>query len=143
MAQTVVIEGLPEFRRALKKYAPEVAKEFNKESRAVAVRITTVARENASWSRRIPGAIKPSVTAKGVGVRVVKKIAPHGGLYERGGSGDRSGSFRHPVFGNRDVWVTSPTRPFLRPAVEANRDEAMAAMLRAIENAKTKVGLHG
>src|SRR5688572_29464423 len=118
--------------RALKKYAPEVNSEFRRNVRAVASRIASSAKSKASWSTRIPGAIAPSVTTKGVGVRLSKKKAPHGGLYERGGQG-RSNSVRHTLFGNRNFWFETPTRPFLQPAVEENRDQALEDMMRAVE----------
>lgn len=136
----VVIEGLPEFLRALKRFAPEVRKEFNKQARAVASAIASTAKQNANWSRRIPGAIGTSVTGRGVGVRLSKSKAPHGAMYERGTKGG-AGVVRRPLFGNRQFWFSTPTRPFLEPAVEAHREEATESMLEAIEAAKRGVGL--
>lgn len=137
----VQFEGLPEFRRALKKYAPEVSKEMNGRFRLIAGEIAIVAKAFAGWSDRIPRAIAPTVTSRFIGVRVSKKRAPHGGLYERGNKGSRSATFRHPVFGNRGIWRTEPVRPFLAPAVEAMRPKAIPAAFAAIEEARRKVGL--
>lgn len=141
MAQAhIVIEGLPEFLRALKRYVPEVHKEFRARARAIAASIANDAKGRAAWSRRIPGAISPTVTSRVIGVRVSKKKAPHGGLYERGSKG-RPTTVRHPLFGNRNFWFDEPTRPFLAPAVEAQRDESIAAMFAALEDAKRGAGL--
>lgn len=83
------------------------------------------ARRRASWSTRIPRAIRVSTTfsgrTPGVSVVVNKNKAPHGRPFEHGGG---PGEFRHPVFGNRQVWVSQKARPFLYPALVAKGDEA-------------------
>lgn len=141
MAQVSIrIEGLPEFLRGLKQYAPEVRKLFLKRARSIAAAIADDARGRASWSRRIPGAIGPVVQAGRIGVRVNKKRAPHGPLYELGSKGN-TGIVRHPLFGNRKFWYSEPARPFLAPAVEAKRDEMVRQMLDAVEQVGRGVGL--
>lgn len=139
----IVIEGLPEFLRALKRYAPEVRKDWNKRARGIAKVIAASAKANASWSSRIPGAIVPTATTRFVGVRVLKAKAPHGPLFERGEAGSRNAmSFRHPLFGNRAFWFQEPTRPFVQPAVEKHRGSSLKAMLEAVEEAKRGAGLN-
>jgi hypothetical protein len=90
------------------------------------------AKANASWSTRIPGAIGPQVTVKTVGVRVNRKKAPHGRVYEYGG--------RHPVFGNRDVWVPVPKRSYVRPAVQDNKLKVRRDLGQSIGRANKKAG---
>jgi hypothetical protein len=93
--------------------------------------IADAAKANASWSGRIPGAI--SVTSNltssgGAVIRVDSTTAPHARPYE-----GRSGSpFRHPVFGNRDNWVSQATRPFLKPARDSEGDKARALIGEAV-----------
>ena len=131
-------EAFKVFQRELRKVEPALAKELNKELRAVVKEhVVPEAKANAGWSSRIPGAIKPQVTTKQIGVRVAAKQAPHGRPFEglRGGS-----SFRHPVFGNRNVWVNQGTRPFLAPAVDANQEKAAQAALKAIDTAGRAAG---
>lgn len=86
-------------------------------------RVLTRARSNASWSTRIPGATRIAVKFAGrePGVSIVTnaKRAPHARPYE-GITGEAT--FRHPVFGNREVWVTQRTRPFLAPAADTEGD---------------------
>jgi hypothetical protein len=126
------------FQRELRKVEPEMAKELKKELRAVVeTHVVPAAKANAGWSSRIPGAIKPQVLAKGMGVRVAAKQAPHGRPFEglRGNS-----SFRHPVFGNRNVWVSQRTLPFLWPAVDANQEKAAQAALKAVDAAGRAAG---
>jgi hypothetical protein len=134
----VRVEGLPELRRALRKFAPEVDKSFRKRLRTVAVVVAADAKGRASWSRRIPRAIKPGVTAKGAQITVRAAIAPHGPLYEGDGS---SGSFRHPLFGDRGHWYQQQRRPFVRPAVAARASYIESEAGRAIDDAKREVDL--
>lgn len=95
------------------------------------------ARDNASWSTRIPSAISVRVSTSGsragIYLRVDSARAPHARPYE--GIGGRGATFRHPVFGDRDVWVAQATRPFLVPAVQSVRSDALAAAERAVQNA--------
>lgn len=138
----IVVEGLREFDRALKRLSPEVHKEFRARARSIAREIATRAKRNAWWSRRIPGAISPTVTSRAIGVRVSRRKALHGPLYERGSKGrGQSMFFRHPLFGNRDFWFSTPVRPFLAPAVEDEREQSTQAMLQAVYDAKKRVGL--
>lgn len=100
-----------------------------------AARPLAAAKQNASWSRRIPGAIavKVSFSAKSAGVylRVSKKKAPHARAYEHGG---KLGTFRHRVYGH-NVWVAERARPFLWPAAEPwleHTDELIGAVVDTV-----------
>lgn len=105
------------------------------------------AKSNASWSSRIPAAIRlnTSFSQRNPGVRLVvsSRRAPHGRPYE-GITGSRS--FRHPVFGrpNRTRrqwrWVSQPTRPFLLPAITKAREPTRRAIAEAIEKAARDSG---
>jgi hypothetical protein len=82
-----------------------------------------VAREamvNASWSSRIPGTIRVvtsfRVNREGVTIRAGGKNAPHARPYEHLGD---PGTFRHPVYGDREVWVAQSARPFLFKAAKS------------------------
>jgi hypothetical protein len=44
-------------------------------------------------------------------------------------------TFRHPVFGNKAVWVEQPMHPALGPAVEANADRIELLTLKALDRA--------
>lgn len=108
------------------------------------------AKENASYSTRIPAAIyaKPRFTATSpgavVGVSAVK--APEAKVLELGNAGSRSESFRHPVFAtstNRSdwTWTTQKRQPFLFPALTEKRKEALAVVARAVAEAARIEGL--
>lgn len=91
--------------------------------------------QRASWSSRIPAAIVVATSFRGgrregVTLRVDADRAPHARPYE--GISDRRSYFRHPVFGNREVWVSEPTRPFFFPAIREGRPKANAAIEQAV-----------
>lgn len=101
------------------------------------------ARGNASWSSRIPGAmgLRVSTSGRNTGVmlRVNSARAPHARPYE---GIDGRGTFRHPVYGDRDTWVAQATRPFLRPAIEATRPAYLKAAEEAVTRAARSGGFH-
>lgn len=118
--------------KQLGKVDKEAKKEIRTALRADLAPIVAQARANAGWSTRIPAAIVPKVSARDVAVRVNSKKAPHGKVYEFGG--------RHPVFGNRAVWVPVAAKPYVRPAVNANRTKVRLSMGVAIAKANKKAG---
>lgn len=122
----------------LRKISGQVSRELGKEFKRAAGPVADQARANASWSSRIPGAISTGVSQSrrfpGAQIKVAKGGAPHARLYEFG-SGRRSQSFRHPVYGNRENWVEEPTRPFIRPAIRAKGEGFIKACDRAVDTA--------
>lgn len=102
------------------------------------------ARSRARWSRRIPAAIalRPITDMNrgrvGFELRVSARQAPHARAFE--GITTRNDRFRHPVFGNRDVWVDQQARPFLWPAVHGRAPEAQRAATEAFEQAARDAG---
>lgn len=120
----------------LRKIGDGVGRNLGKEFKRAAVPVAQQAAANASWSSRIPGAISVGVSSSrrypGAQIKVAKGPAPHARLYEFG-SGRRSSSFRHPVHGNREIWVEQQTRPFIRPAVRAKGEGFIKACDRAVD----------
>ena len=124
-------------------------------------------RRAASWSTRIPGAVKvkTSFAARGAKVVVIvdPKIAPEAAALN---NKDRDGTFRHPVFADaskpRDVrvrwfasakarhlvtgggwtWVEQPARPFMRSGAMSGADQAEQQMLQAIDELIRQAGFH-
>jgi hypothetical protein len=95
----------------------------------------------ASWSHKIPPAtrLKTSFAARGAGISVVVNAAqaPNARPIEHGG---RGGTFRHPVWGNRDVWVNQAARPFLKAAAEAPSIEE--GMQQVLDHVMWHAGVH-
>lgn len=118
----------------LGKVPPSLSKVLRPKLKQAAEPIKRNAQSRASWSTRIPGAIriKTSLAGRnaGIALRVDAAKAPHGRAYEN--LGDR-GTFRHPVFGNRSVWVEQQARPYLFPAVQKGRPEVVKAAGEAVD----------
>ena len=121
----------------LRAMSTEVRREVRPALQKAAEPMIRTARSNAAWSRRIPRAIKLSVLKRGVEIRVSKRIAPHARPLE-GIRGNRT--FRHPFFGNREVWFDQKTRPFLTPAVRKHRREIVPLLAKVIEDAAKRHG---
>ena len=128
------------FARDLRAVAPELKLELLREMKSAGEIVAEDARSRADWSEKIPPAIKVKVSGDTIKVVADAKKAPNAKPIEHGGKG---GTFRHPVFGNRDVWVDQQARPFLRPALTANRELVVAAVKRAVAKALAKVQSHG
>ena len=130
--QTVTVRGVGgtdarDFRavaKALRMAAPQAARELKKDLRAAGMIVANRAKEIAAeHSQKIPPTIKVRVASTTVAVVAGGKDAPQAGLFELGNTGgsksaaaSRRGEFRHPVFGNREVWVKQEMHPFLTPA---------------------------
>ena len=105
--------------------------------------IVADAKRRASWSTRIPAAIRASTSFASrkprVSIVVDHRQAPHARPFENLG---QPGIFRHPVYGNYEAWVGQKARPFLFPAVFSHVDEVQAAIDRAVNDAAAQHGFH-
>lgn len=52
---------------------------------------------------------------------------------------DKPGGWRHPVFGNRDVWVPQVGHPYFRTTVTKNREQVTSAVVSAMTVAAEKI----
>lgn len=135
----MTIEGIDSVRLLAAKLGSmpeELRKDLRPKLRDAGRIVQREAQANASWSTRIPGAITvgSSLTSNGGAIiRVSRTKAPHARPYE--GIAQRGDTFRHPVFGNTDVWVEEGTRPFLFPAVQSKKEEVMAKVAEAVKSA--------
>jgi hypothetical protein len=94
-------------------------------TRAAAEIIAAEARRIAArYSETIP----PSIHVSGVGDRW-SVIADAPAAYPNEVLG-----VRHPVFGNRHVWVTDAYRPFLAPATDAKADAAAEEIGKTVDD---------
>ncbi len=135
-------DPLADFRQAtrdLRAMPTEIRREIRPGIRKAVQPIVSDARGRASWSSRIPGAIRVALLKRGVEIKVSRKRAPHARPYENRG---RPGIFRHPMFGDRDWWVAQRARPFLWPAVRAHIDEVQKAITDVVERVARKHGFH-
>lgn len=112
---------------------PDVRRELGPIVRKASQPVLGQMRDNASWSHRIPGAIRVagafSATSPGVTFRVNSKIAPHARPIEHDGN---PGFFRHPLWGNREHWVSQAARPFFYRAVQQRGNEVIEAVANGV-----------
>lgn len=133
--------SVQELVRELEDIPPALKKKLRPALRQAASPIVADAKARSSWSTRIPAAIRVSTSFRarrsGVSIVVNRKLAPHARPYENLG---QPGIFRHPVFGNREVWVNQRARPFLFSAVFRHSDDVVEAIDRAVNAAATEHG---
>jgi len=142
MTTKIDVSELKTLGKVLRKAAPAVARDFGKGLLAYGELVAVDAKQNASWSSRIPGTIKARRRAQSVTVMAGGSSAPHAPAYENKG---RGGSFRHPVFRtdvNPDTWVQESARPFLGPAAEADLEKGLLIIVTEVDRAITRAGIH-
>lgn len=97
----------------------------------------------ASFSSRIPGAVrtKASFAAKGATVTITAdpKAAPEAAPLN---NGDRGGTFRHPVYGNTDNWVSQTAHPFFVTGARSGQPASERAMQGVMDAIARKLGFH-
>lgn len=131
----VYVSGLAEFRRALREFAPEVKRAFDKRIKDIGKRAADDARARASWSKKIPPGITSGMTNRGPYIRY-RAVAPTVGRLN-----EVRATWRHPLFGNRSHWYTQRGRKFLQPAAEAKAPYMELLARAAIQDAKGKLEL--
>lgn len=135
------MSDVEQFAAAMARAPRELRAELRPAMRAAGGAVRDAAASNASWSRRIPASLRVSVLfgarTAGVVVKARSSVAPHAKAYE----GRTGATFRHPVFGDRDVWVTQSARPFLRPALASHRGDVVRAAEQAIQTAFRRAGI--
>lgn len=134
------------FARALRRAAPESSRGLRRALRTAGELVAADARMRAGeWSESIPPTIRTRVRGATVYVEAGGKGAPFAAAMEDGSKGNRHRFNRHPVFaqvGSREYrdphrWVNQPIKPYLGPAVDAQRAAVAALVLRALDDAVT------
>ncbi len=145
---------LKQFARGLRIVDRKLYLKLNKRLREAAQVVVDDAKARASWSTKIPPTIKATGGATRLYIVAGKEI-PYAKLYEYGTKG-RKNAVRHPAWPRpkgkynqlaggvpwQGVWAQVPTRPFLRPAIIANRhlllDAAVSAVNEIMDQALAK-----
>lgn len=139
----VEYSSVRDMSRALGRVPITLRRELRPALRASGEQMRSEMRERASFSSRIPGAIRLTTrfSAKGGGVRLTVdgRQAPHARVLEQGNLRGRSSHFRHPVFGDRETWVTQPRRPFFFPALVAGRSRMKDQISGAVRTSLREV----
>lgn len=115
-------KGTAELRRFIRdfeKFPAELRKEMRPMLKATGDRALARARANASWSTRIPGSLRVSVsfTKRSAGVTLTsnRNRAPHGRPYANLG---KPGFFRVPTGTPSEPWVRVQARPWFFSAAD-------------------------
>lgn len=137
---SIDVSQLKKLSADLRRVSPALQKDFLKGLGLAGDVVASAAKSKASFSTRIPGTIK--VRRRGVRVSVVAggANAPHAGPLDNRGN---AGSFRHPVFGNYDVWVSQPAHPFLENSAEEKVGEVEQIILGVTNEAFIAGGFSG
>jgi hypothetical protein len=124
-------------RNADKVLNREIRNELRKAGLVVAASAKVIAGKH---SRTIPPSIRIRTSAAGVAVVAGGDQAPVALPFELGNVGSRrsssageGGVFRHPVFGDKNVWAQQAMHPFLAPAVIANLAKIDGHVLAALD----------
>lgn len=135
---TIDLSELREFSAIIRQTSPKVYRALGDGLREAGMVIADEARARSStFSTRIPASIR----VRKVGIRVSVTAGDENALdaapLENKGI---EGFFRHPVFGNRDVWVNQQAHPYLRPAAEAQGERTADKVLESIARALDQAG---
>ena len=144
----VGVAGLNKLSADLRRAADkEMLAEIRSSFKAAAELVKAEAKQNFSWSSRIPGSVRSQIPYGNIThVRVLAggKRAPHAAAFENHG---QPGTFRHPVFANRGLhgdrsvpWVDQQARPGLLPALQSKIEAVIAEVRKGIDRAFTKAG---
>lgn len=133
------LSQLRDLATAIKRAQPEVAKEIGVELKKAGEVVAVEARAIASASStRIPGTIKVRKSGFTITVQAGGGDAPHAAPFEHDGT---PGKFRHPVFGNRENWVSQSAHPFLGPAFMSRQESLILGVIRALDVVFAKAGM--
>lgn len=131
------------FNRDLKGF--KVDKQTKKALKTAGQLIAEDAKANVSpYSQTVPPSIKVRVRKTSISVIAGGEGVPMAGLLELGNKKRTSnGKFRHPVFGNRDVWVNQDMHPYLWRATLSNMRPIEHFEGRIVAEAFKEAGWHG
>lgn len=136
---TIYAVGFRALARDLKAADKATGPALRRRLKTVAELVAADARSRASFSTRIPGSIRARSGLNQASIRAGGPSAPNAAPLENKGKG---GTFRHPVFGHRQVWVNQQARPFLRPALQANTRAIVDGLAEAITDVVAGAHFH-
>ena len=111
--QRVVVHGVRELRRDLKRVDKTLPRELNKRIKVALKPVLVDAKQHATVRRgRIARTLRLGTRGSAV---FIGSSHPAANIVHWGG--------RHPVFGNREVWAVQKPRPFIKWALEGRGDD--------------------
>ena len=142
---TVDVHDFRAFGDAIRQASPVLRREIRLELRKAGEVVAEAARRIIEpTSKRVADSIRTRTVGSVVYVEAGGNDLPIALLFEVGNSDQRSGNtFRHPVFGNRDVWVHQAMHPYLDRAAVATHTETVELLGEAIDKALEYVTIEG
>lgn len=136
----ITTEGLKDLQRDLRAVDRKLVTEVGGAMRNAADPIVTEAKQLAPHGhepipetrvppKRLADTIKASRRGLTIGITAQ---GPHAAIVHDGG--------RHPVFGNRRVWVQVRPRPFITTAIDEHADQVADSMADAVEQTLDRNG---
>ena len=121
--------------RSLRKVSPEVGKVLREELRATGELVAVEARAIASGvSSGVAATIRTRLSNTQVSVVAgIGERAGHVGQARAFEHMGLPGTFRHPVYGNRNAWVDQSAHPFLGPAFAHKADEVVPRLMSSLD----------
>jgi len=129
---SVTTLGLRKMALKLRTIAPELYRQMRTSMRETGELVAVEARAHASPA--VSKTIRVYPTATSVSVKAgVGERAPHKGEAKAKENAGKGGTFRHPVYGNHDVWADQPANPVLHKALEAKAEEVALKMSEGVD----------
>lgn len=116
---TVNMQSFAHLARDMRRATPLMYKEIQHGLKDIGEIVAGEARHNAGYSEKIANSIK--VRTRGFSVSVVAS-GTLAGLEEMGSKSTGPAGWRHPLFGNKDLWYPQKSRPFLYPALKSKAE---------------------
>ena len=95
----------------------------------------------AGVRRRTAGAVGLEVRTTGpeIGVAIVCRTARLGDKHAMPGLLNRAKGWRHPVYGNRNVWVHQMGRPWFDATIRQHEDDLRRHLIRVLDEIESQI----
>ena len=143
MADGIDLREFKKLTKDLKDFKPD--KQVKKALKLAGELIATDARALVSpYSKTTPPTIRVRTRKTSISVIAGGTNVPIAGLLEMGNRGRSTGNtFRHPVFGDKSIWVNQKMHPYLLVAMKKNEHAIERFEGKIVAEAFREVGFHG
>lgn len=141
---TLDTSELKTLAKDLRRIAPDLARDLRTGLKRAAEPVRLDAARRAwAGSSKIPPTVRITTSGTTVKVKAGSAELAIAGLFELGNKGNKvsPASFRHPVFGNREVWRPQKTHPYLAQALAARQGQFVEGFMRIVSDVMARVNL--
>lgn len=132
------ISQMTRFARDAHRLRPELDKRMRKAMKEAGDLVKDDARARTD-SVKVQRTLRTNVSANAVTIRAGNARTPLPVLLEGDGTGGTGGEWRHPLFGDRRRWYSQERHPYLHPALEAKKRDAVEILSNAAYAAAIEV----